>query len=243
MSVGCISPERGAACNGRRREPVLYAASMTSAADQMTDMTEDRAHRASDVLIALSEAIPNERVSVGYIVDGLQHRAFGFLMLILALPCCLPFLYGVPQVVSIPMLFISGQIAIGRSKPWLPKSLRRRSFTRSAFQDMARRAKRYVGWAESLSQPRLTFLTAGLAERVFGVLMVVFCCSIAIPLPMTNTVPGIAVAIMSVGFIERDGLMVVGGAILGIIWVSFLVAIVVALFVYGIDLVAMIKGD
>ncbi|MGF1457034.1 MAG: exopolysaccharide biosynthesis protein [Alphaproteobacteria bacterium] len=220
---------------------------MTTTTDHMGDTGEDwaarPAHRASDVLIALSAAIPNERVSVGYIVDGLQHRAFGFLMLILALPCCLPFLYGVPQVVSIPMLFISGQIAIGRDHPWLPGSLRRRSFTRAAFQDMAARAKRYVGWAESISQPRLTFLTSGLAERLFGVLMVVFCCSIAVPLPMTNTVPGIAVAIMAVGFIERDGLMVLGGALLGIVWVSFLVAVVVALFIYGIDLVAMIKGS
>ncbi len=199
-------------------------------------------HRATDVLIHLAETLPGEMVTVGEIVDGLQHRAFGFLMLVLALPCCLPFLYGVPQVVSVPMLFIAVQIALGRSKPWLPQAMRKRSFARATFLDMSRRAKRYLGWAEALSQPRFSFLTRGVFERLFGVLMVVFCCSIAVPLPMTNTVPGFAVALMSIGFIERDGLMVIAGSVLGTLWVSFLLAIVIALFVFGIDLVSMIRG-
>ncbi len=209
-------------------DPVIHPADR---ADDFAGMP----HRASDVLIHLARTFPDDQVTIGALVDGLKDRAFGMLMLVLALPCCLPFLYGVPQVVSVPMLFVAVQIAIGRHTLWVPESLRKRSFSRAAFQDMAERAKKYIGWAEGLSQPRLSWLTRGVPERLFGVLMVIFCLSIAVPLPMTNTFPGIAVAIMSVGFIERDGLMVIAGAILGTLWVGFLVALAVSITVFGVN--------
>lgn len=183
---------------------------------------DGRPERTSDLLIHLAETAQTERVTLGALADALSDRAFGVLMLVLALPCAVPFLYGVPQVVSVPMVFLSTQIILGRHTVWLPERLRRRHFSRAGFRDMARRAKRYVGWAEHLSFPRFSWLTRGPAERVFGVFMLIFCASIAVPLPLTNTVPGIAVGIMSVGFIERDGLLVIAGTILGAVWVAAL---------------------
>ncbi len=197
--------------------------------------------RASDFLIHLAETFPDEQVTIGALVDGLKDRAFGMLMLILALPCCLPFLYGVPQVVSVPMVFVSAQIMAGRHTLWLPDAVRRRSFSRESLRSMAQRAKKYVGWAESISRPRLEWLTTGFSERVFGAIMLIASLSIAVPLPMTNTVPGIAVAFMSVGFIQRDGLMVLGGAVLGLIWVTFLVAVAVGIAFFGVNLVDMLR--
>lgn len=203
---------------------------------------EDLPHKASDVLIRLGESFESEKVTIGELVDGLRHRAFGMLMLVLALPCCLPFLYGIPQVVSVPMIFVAAQIALGRPTLWLPQSVRARTFKAETFRDMARRAKRYVGWAEALARPRLSFLASGLPERVFGLMMLIFSLSIAVPLPMTNTMPGIAVAIMSVGFIEKDGLLVVAGSILGAVWVAFLLTVAGAAILYGVDLVSMIRS-
>ena len=40
--------------------------------------------------------------------------------------------------------------------------------------------------------------------------------SILVPLPMTNTVPGFGVAIASFGLMQKDGLMVIGGLIIGV---------------------------
>ncbi len=215
---------------------------MTETSHDMASDHGEAAHKASDVLLELAESFPNERVSVGELVDGLKDRAFGMLMLVLALPCCLPFLYGIPQVVSVPMIFVAAQIVMGRHTLWLPEKVRARSFSRDSFRDMAARAKRYVGWAEALARPRLRWLTRGPFERFFGLLMLIFSLSIAVPLPMTNTTPGIAVAIMSVAFMEEDGLLMVAGAVLGVLWVSFLIAVAVALLVFGIDLVSMIRG-
>ena len=176
----------------------------------------------SDVLIDLADGAETERISIGTLVDTLEDRAFGLLLLIFAIPCCLPFLYGVPQVVALPMIFIAGQVAIGRHRPWLPDFLRNRTIAVESFRDMAHRSKRYIGWFESVSKPRATWLLSGPTERLLGLFLLVFSASILVPLPGTNTVPGIAVAIVSIGFMEKDALLILGGTILGAIWVSLL---------------------
>ncbi len=179
----------------------------------------------TDLLLELGQKETAERITVGDLVDALQDRAFGILLLILALPCAIPFLYGVPQAMSLPLMFVAAQIILGRHKPWLPQVLKRRSFSTKAFRDMTARAAPYVRWFEVLSRPRLVWLSRGAVERLFGLFILVFSISIAIPLPLTNTVPGIAVAIMALGFIERDGLLILAGTVLGTAWVTFLVSL------------------
>jgi len=178
--------------------------------------------RTSDLLVHLAQASDTPEMSVGELLDGLSDRAFGVAMLVLAIPVCIPFLYGVPQVLSLPMLLIALQMVAGRHTLWMPERLRNRTFTRREFETMAQRAKKYLGWGEAISRPRLTFLTGNFPERIVGLFMAVFCLSILTPLPLTNTAPGIAVAIMAIGMIERDGLLVVLGAVLGTAWVGML---------------------
>jgi len=153
-------------------------------------------------------------------------------MLALAIPVCIPFLYGVPQVLSLPMLLIALQMVLGRHILWMPKRLRARTFSRTEFGKMAERAKRYLGWGEAIARPRLSFLTGNGPERLFGLFMSIFCLSILVPLPLTNTTPGIAIAIMAIGMIERDGLLIMLGTLLGTFWVGMLVFAASTLFTW-----------
>lgn len=162
------------------------------------------------------------QASLGNILDLLDERAFGFLLLLLALPCCLPFVYILPQIVALPMLALAAQLATGRSHPWLPGKMARRTFQIDQFEGVVKRASRYVGWFERLAHPRLRFLTEGIGVRIMGALLIIPCASILVPLPSTNTAPGIGVAIASVGLIERDGLLVLLGLLIGLVWVGLL---------------------
>lgn len=179
----------------------------------------------TDLLLELGDQVTAERITIGQLIDALQDRAFGFLLLILALPCSIPFLYGVPQVVSLPLIFVAAQIILGRHTLWLPQTLKKRSFSTSTFRDMTARAAPYVRWFEVLSRPRLVWLTRGTIEQLLGLFILIFSISIAIPLPLTNTVPGFAVAIMALGFIERDGLLIIAGTIIGSAWIILLVSL------------------
>ena len=160
---------------------------------------------------------------LGDVIDRLDERAFGFLLLLLALPCCLPFVYLLPQLVALPMLALAAQMAAGRHHPWLPKKLHERSFSVPAFEKVVDRSAKYVGWIERIAQPRLRPVTSHFASRIVGALLLIPTASILLPLPSTNTIPGIGVAIASLGLIERDGVLVILGLIVGFIWVGLLV--------------------
>ena len=102
----------------------------------------------SDRLDQLVARAGGDKVTLGWILDQLHERAFGLFLLILALPCCIPFLYGVPQIVALPLMFISVQILIGRRVPWLPHRLAARDVSAEAARVAAkerRRAKKAEG--------------------------------------------------------------------------------------------------
>ena len=176
-----------------------------------------------DAPAAKAKADKGPTATLGDLLEALDERAFGLLILILALPCCLPFVYILPQIVALPILFLAGQLALGKTSPWLIDGLRERAFPINTLKQTVGRAAKYLGWAERLVARRLTFLTRGIGVRIVGALLLIPAASILVPLPMTNTMPGIGVAIVALGLIERDGLAVLGGLIIGLIWVGLLV--------------------
>lgn len=63
------------------------------------------------------------------------------MVLALALPCCLPFVYLIPQIVALPILVLTGQMASGRHVPWLPEKLKTRDFDVEAMRSVVARGK------------------------------------------------------------------------------------------------------
>lgn len=177
----------------------------------------------SERLASLATEAPGERVTLGWILDQLHERAFGLFLLILALPCCIPFLYGIPQIVSLPLVFVSAQIVLGRRVPWLPEKLRGRAVAVSSLADLAARAGPRLKWLEALSRPRFSVLTRPPMDRVVGLALLLFSASIMVPLPATNTVPGFAVVVVAMGLLQRDGVLVAVGSVLGTAWIATLI--------------------
>jgi hypothetical protein len=168
---------------------------------------------------------PEEGYSLREIFDQLDESAFGAGLFLLALPCCIPFLYGVPQVVALPMMALAVQMAMGKEQPWLPDAFGTRKINRDGLTAMAKGGRKWLGWIEKFSKPRLTTITGPRSERLIGLILCIFCASILVPLPMTNTVPGFAVALAAFGLINKDGILVIVGCILGILWVGMLLVL------------------
>lgn len=191
------------------------------------------------VLKAQNGGDASGEITLGELSEAMGERAFGLLILILALPCCLPFVYLLPQVVALPMVVLAWQMAVGRRAPWLPETLRKRRLRIASLLEVVDRTRRYGGgFVERLAHPRLARLTSDWGTRVIGALMIVPCLSILIPLPLTNTVPGIGVSLTAVGLIERDGLFVLGGLIVGLVWVLLLVVGGPALIYFLVEWIA-----
>lgn len=189
----------------------------------------------SSRLDALANEAEGDAVTLEWIMGQLHERAFGLFLLVLALPCCIPFLYGVPQVVSLPLMFVAAQIVIGRKTPWLPGKLAARSVPTESLRNLSARAGPWLRRIEWFSRPRLGVLTRPPIDRIVGLALVLFSGSILLPLPLTNTVPGFAVVVVAMGLLQRDGVLVILGSILGTAWIASLVFA-------GASLVTLIKG-
>ncbi len=188
-----------------------------------------------DAVLAHLQDNDETHTTLGALSEALKERAFGLMILVLALPCCLPFVYLIPQIVALPMLVLTGQMASGRHAPWLPAKLAERQLEIAAMRSIVARGKKWFGWAETFSKPRLLALSGPRSSRIIGALMLIPSASILVPLPSTNTVPGIGVAITSIGLIERDGLMVALGLIIGLAWVAFLLISAPLLALWVVD--------
>ncbi|MDJ0640491.1 MAG: exopolysaccharide biosynthesis protein [Paracoccaceae bacterium] len=186
-------------------------------------------------LYQLVEDAEGDAVTLRWIMTQLHERAFGLFLLILALPCCIPFLYGIPQIVALPLMFVAAQILLGRTSPWLPEGLGAREVSKAGLQSLADRAKPWLERIEAVSRPRLAWLTHPPVDRVFGVALVLFSASILVPLPGTNTVPGFAVVIVSMGLLQRDGILVLVGSLIGTVWIATLIFA-------GATLASLVKG-
>ncbi|MEL7107936.1 MAG: exopolysaccharide biosynthesis protein [Pseudomonadota bacterium] len=173
-------------------------------------------------LEAMANEAPEDGFSLHAILDRLEERAFGAMLFILALPCAIPFLYGVPQVVSLPMLALTLQMLAGRNEPWLPEKFGTRKIDKAGLTRMSGFGRKWFGWLERISHPRLTFLTGKSMERVVALFLTAFAASIMVPLPLTNSTPAIAVAVVAFGLMARDGILVVLGSILGSVWIGIL---------------------
>jgi hypothetical protein len=174
-------------------------------------------------LVHIGEDAPETGLTLGEFMEALGERAFGVILFALAIPVCIPFLYGIPQIISLPMLALAAQMAAGRHEPWLPQKFAARRLSKAGLVRMGRMARRWFGWVERIARPRLLFLSSRAGERIVGAVFCLFCVSILTPLPLTNSAPGMAVAIAALGLISRDGILVLLGVIWGLIWIAILV--------------------
>ncbi len=175
--------------------------------------------RLSDILKAIADApaTPDERMSLGYLIDGFGNRAFGALLFIFAVPVALPIaIPGISAVLGAPLLLLSWQLMRGREEPWLPEVMRSRSFRRVDFARMLQRILPWMRGLERLVGPRLTLLVSGRGEWGIGFLAFVLALILILPIPFGNTIPGLAIAMLALAILERDGAAAIAGTLVGL---------------------------
>jgi hypothetical protein len=174
------------------------------------------ADRLSAILTAIAQAQDKERISVGDLLDALRRRALGALMFIFAAPTALPMPPGVSAITGAPLLFLSIQLMLGL-KPWLPKIITERSLSRVDFERVVNTVAPWLARAESIMRPRLTFMAHRPAIYFVGFACFVLSVILFLPVPLGNMLPSVAIAIMALGLLERDGIWIIIGLITAIV--------------------------
>ncbi len=190
--------------------------------------------RTSQILLALASQ-PGERLTVRQIMAVLQDRAFALLIVLLGLPNCLPMPPPIPLVCGLLLALVAVQIVFGREAPWLPRQLLNRSMARTDVERAVGRAVPVFRRLERISRPRMIFLDTPLAMRLMGAVILILSVGLLFAPPFVGQIPlGLAVCLVGLGLVERDGFVVVGGLLIGSIGLTLSLGFVYAIFT-GID--------
>jgi hypothetical protein len=186
--------------------------------------------RTSQILLALASQ-PGERLTVREIMAVLQDRAFALLIVLLGLPNCLPMPPPIPLICGLLLALVAVQIVFGREAPWLPHQLMNRSMARTDVERAVGRAIPVFRRLERISRPRMTFLDTPIAMRLMGAVVLVLSLGLLFAPPFVGQIPlGLAVCLVGLGLVERDGFVVVGGLLIGSIGLTLSLGFVYAIF-------------
>lgn len=157
------------------------------------------------------------RVTVGQLVEHLSSRGLAPLVLLVALLNVVTIIPGSSTILGMPLVFLGLGLVMGARHIWLPKRVQGWSFEFTALEKTVTRGVPWLHKIERLARPRF-WLWPGmeaLADRLYGVLVLVFALMITLPVPFGNTMPAITITLISLGFTARDGLWVVAGLVTG----------------------------
>ena len=169
----------------------------------------------AQILDDLAADTTRVRISLADLVEAMHGRAFGALLLIFAFPNAIPAIPGTSSILGLPLLFLATQMMMGKPV-WLPKVVSLRSMTRDDFANLVDRVNPWLEWADRFTEPRLQSFSDPWALRVLGAFCLILTIVLVLPIPLGNMLPGIAICLIALGVLERDGLWIAGGVLVGL---------------------------
>ncbi|WP_370154293.1 exopolysaccharide biosynthesis protein [Ferrovibrio sp.] len=184
--------------------------------------------RISEIVAELCTGNPEDRITLHELLELFEVRAFGFLILVFALPNGIPapIAPGLSAILGAPLLLLSGQLVFGFNHPWFPKKWLQRSFRRA---DVARLLRPSIPWLQKIERwlkPRLERIAGWRARRLIGVIVLWNAFLLSLPIPFGNLIPAWAIILAALGQIERDGLLVLSSLAVSVLatgWVGLLI--------------------
>lgn len=180
----------------------------------MTDPTTIPAAKATllSMLQALADDDSRERISIGDLLAALGDRALAGLLFVFAAPNVLPVPPGTSTLLGAPLVFLAAQLAFGR-QPWLPALIAERNMTRADFAALVLRLSPWLARAERLLRPRAVALSQPPMEYLVGLVCLLLAVVLVLPVPLGNMLPALAISLLALGILERDGLWILAGLV------------------------------
>ena len=177
--------------------------------------------RLSQDLRAILREANGRAMTIAELEDILQGRGFAMFILLLSAPFIVP-APGLSVPFGIALMLLGLRIAIGQ-KAMLPDFLLHRTLSNKSLDRIIRLLAAIAERFEKRIRPRMHFLqTHPWAINLIGVGIVSggFLLSLPLPIPFSNLFPAVSIMLLAAGLMERDGLLVLWGYVMGLIsWV------------------------
>jgi hypothetical protein len=162
------------------------------------------------------ERTGDRSTSLGELLEALGERGTAVLVILMAAPFVLPIpLPGLSMPFGVAIAILGLRLGFGRT-PWLPRFLLRRPIQPSTLAGILRAVERVVKPVERLLRPRWSFLFGPVMHAAAGVAIAVAALLLFPPFPMPgiNALPSLAVVLLALGLMERDGVSIVAGYVM-----------------------------
>ena len=169
------------------------------------------------VLKGLLRQAPSECFTLGWLMSNLQQRSFGIVLLFLGLLATIPMGSTVPGVM---LAAVALQMIAGRRELVFPRFITARRMPTRYLLRVGGHAIRVMQYIEKAFHPRWpTFFEAG--KRFVGIVVLLLTAALLLtPVPLSNVPPAIVIALLSLAYLERDGLLLCFGLLAALILIS-----------------------
>lgn len=157
----------------------------------------------SDFLEQLVARAPDGPVDLEWLLDHLDKRSFGLLLLLLGLLVIVP---GIATIATVMLFFPSVEMMLGRNRPSFPQFLSKRPFDFKRFKRFTERARPVLRAIENVSSPRWNAPSA-VIDRLVGLLVFLLALSAIWPIPLVNVIPGAVIVLIAIAYLQEDGLL------------------------------------
>lgn len=179
--------------------------------------------KTSALLRRVMDELPPDKVRIGHIVRQLRRRSFGGILILLAMLALLP---AISFLAGLAMILPGLQMLSGFRAPLLPRVVRQREIGTDRVRALGMRAIPWIEKLERVVRPRWLFLTLPPMPSVVGFLVIGLALVVMLPLPFSNLPPAIALTCLALGLLERDGVIILVGAVVAAI--ALFIGVVIA---------------
>jgi hypothetical protein len=169
---------------------------------------------ASGILQRLRDEAPKDHFTLGWLMGTLHKRSFGVIMLLCAVVAVAP---GISIVSGLLLMVTAIQMIEGRPAPVFPVGIAARPLPARHLANVLQRSLPVLRYLERVAHPRwptpheATKRVVGVAVFILGIALVFT------PLPLSNIPPALAIALISLAYLEEDGMLLSVGLLVAVV--------------------------
>jgi|SRR5579872_5617793 hypothetical protein len=173
---------------------------------------------ASALLQRLHDDAPVDHFTLGWLVGSLHRRAFGVILLLLAVVAVAP---GISVVAGLLMMVPAFQMITGQRAPVFPRRIVGHPFPTPRLAALVQRAVPPLRYLERFIHPRWRTPFEPTKRLVGLIVLILSAAMVFSPIPFSNVVPALVLALTALAYLEEDGVLLLVALIAATIVLAF----------------------
>ena len=187
----------------------------------------------SEILEKVGQKQKGGKTKISELMEDFHENVILLAMIFFSLPVAIPLPYppGFTTVMGIPLMILSIQMLLGNKKVSLPQKINDYELKNSTLRAISDNVVPRLVSVEKYVKPRFSFAKSVYCEQFIGFISLLAAFSVALPIPLTNAIPALGIAVMALGLLNRDGLVIIVGFFITVIGLLVAIGAVLASWV------------